>query len=365
MAQPKDIFCVIMAGGVGSRFWPMSRQSHPKQFLDVLGTGKTLLQQTVERFLPLIPLERIIIVTNKAYETLVHEQIPGLNTDQVLLEPARRNTAPCLAYAAHKIQLKNPNALLVVAPSDHLILKETVFIEHLKSAFDFSAENDALLTMGIRPGRPDTGYGYIQFTDDPDLPYNSQVKKVKTFTEKPNLELAKSFVASGEFLWNAGIFIWSLQSLMKAMENYMPDVNQLFAAGKTYYYTTQEQAYIEQAYARCTNISIDYGIMEKAPNVYVIPSDFGWSDLGTWGSLYENSPKDKHGNTVIGKNVMLYNSNQCIINVPHEKLVAIQGLEGYIVAESDDILLICKKDEEQEIRQIVNNVKADKGEAFV
>jgi mannose-1-phosphate guanylyltransferase len=365
MQQRDNLYCVIMAGGIGSRFWPMSRQSHPKQFLDVLGIGKTLLQQTVERFLPLIPLERIIIVTNKSYEALVHEQVPGLLPDQVLLEPARRNTAPCLAYAAHKIAVNNPDALLVVAPSDHLILKESVFMEHLKSAFEFAAQHDALLTMGIRPGRPDTGYGYIQFTDDPSLPYNAQVKKVKTFTEKPNLELAKSFVSSGEFLWNSGIFIWSLHSLAKAMQTHMPETNQIFNEGRTVYFTPEESGFIERAYAQCTNVSIDYGIMEKAPNVYVIPSDFGWSDLGTWGSLYENSGHDSHGNAVIGKNVMLYNTKNCIINVPREKLVAIQGLDGYIVAESDHILLICRKEDEQEIRQIVNNVKVEKGDQFV
>ncbi len=365
MQNTNNLYCVIMAGGIGSRFWPMSRQNHPKQFLDVLGTGKTLLQQTVERFLPLIPLEQIIIVTNKAYEALVFEQIPGLQPDQILLEPARRNTAPCLAYAAHKIALKNPDALLVVAPSDHLIIRESVFMENLKSAFEFAGENNALLTMGIRPARPDTGYGYIQFTDDLSLPVNAQVKKVKTFTEKPDLELAKSFVSSGDFLWNSGIFVWSLTSLMKAMKAFMPETDQIFNEGKTAYYTAEEAVFIERAYAQCTNISIDYGIMEKAPNVYVIPSDFGWSDLGTWGSLYENTRKDEKQNAVIGRNVMLFNTQNCIINMPKEKLVAIQGLDGYIVAESNDILLICRKDDEQEIRQIVNNVKVEKGEQFV
>lgn len=360
-------YAVIMAGGVGSRFWPMSKTATPKQFLDILGTGETLIRQTFTRLSKICPIPNIYIVTSKMYKNLVLEQLPEMRSfaHNILCEPVRRNTAPCIAYASAKIMKINPNAKIIVAPSDHIIMKENIFLEVVNAAMEEVAKKDCLMTLGITPSRPDTGYGYIQIDDTEDKKLTKDIFKVKTFTEKPNLELAKSFVASGEFLWNAGIFIWSLQSLMKAMENYMPDVNQLFAAGKTYYYTTQEQAYIEQAYARCTNISIDYGIMEKAPNVYVIPSDFGWSDLGTWGSLYENSPKDKHGNTVIGKNVMLYNSNQCIINVPHEKLVAIQGLEGYIVAESDDILLICKKDEEQEIRQIVNNVKADKGEAFV
>jgi len=365
MQQNKHLYCVIMAGGIGSRFWPMSRQNHPKQFLDVLGTGKTLLQQTVERFLPLIPLERIVIVTNKAYEALVHEQVPGLNPGQVLLEPMRRNTAPCLSYAAHKISLSDPNALLVVAPSDHLILKESVFMEHLKSAFEFVRDEDALLTMGIRPSRPDTGYGYIQFTEDPELPFNAHVKKVKTFTEKPNVELARSFLSSGDFLWNSGIFVWSIASLMKAMDEHMPEINQLFRDGISVYNSDNEAAFIERAYAQCTNLSIDYGLMEKASNVYVIPSEFGWSDLGTWGSLYENSQHDKTQNAVIGRNVMLYDTQNCIINMPNEKVVAIQGLEGFIVAESDGILLICRRESEQEIRQIVHNVKTEKGEQFV
>lgn len=357
-------YCIIMAGGIGSRFWPMSRLHKPKQFLDVLGTGKTLLQQTVLRFESLIPRENIFIVTNKSYEKLVYEQLPGLSTDQVLLEPTRRNTAPCIAYAAHKIYGRDPKAQLIVAPSDHLIQKESVFLEHVKTSFAFTSEQDALLTLGIRPSRPDTGYGYIQFTEDPDLPHNSPVKKVKTFTEKPNAELAGSFVSSGEFLWNSGIFIWSAASILKAIETYLPDVNQLFSEGKNVYYTAEEAAFIERAYARCTNISIDYGIMEKAPNVFVIPSDFGWSDLGTWGSLYENSEKDETGNAVIGKNVMKYDTRNCIINVPKDKLVVVQGLDDYIVVESDGILLICRKQDEQEIRQMVTDVRVGKGEEF-
>lgn len=350
---------------MGSRFWPMSRQNHPKQFIDILGTGKTLLQETVQRFLPLIPLSNIYIVTNKSYEGLVNEQIPGLKPDQILLEPARRNTGPCLAYAANKIHTQNSEALLIVAPSDHLILNNDAFLEQVKIGFDFALAEDRLITLGIKPLRADTGYGYIQFTDDLSIPERNTIKKVKTFTEKPDAELASSFFSSGEFLWNSGIFIWTLHSIMNALEKFMFNTNQIFREGKELYYTEQESDFIARAYSQCTNISIDYGIMEKASNVYVIPSDFGWSDLGTWGSLYENSDKDENKNAVIGKKVMLYNTENCIINVPKDKLVAIYGLSGFIVAESDGILLICRKEDEQEIRQIVNDVKVVKGENFI
>jgi mannose-1-phosphate guanylyltransferase len=354
-----------MAGGIGSRFWPMSRQQNPKQFLDILGTGRTLLQQTVDRFERLIPLENIFIVTNKSYLSLVNEQVPGLKKDQILLEPSRRNTAPCIAYAIHKISVKDPEAQVVIAPSDHLILKEEVFISQVKKAFAFTTQEDALLTLGIRPSRPDTGYGYIQFVDDFDSGNNQDVKRVKTFTEKPNIDLAKSFLASGDFLWNSGIFISSSKSLIKSYQNFLPEMDQVFFDGRSVYYTENETAFIERAYGQCTNISVDYGIMEKAPNVYVIPSEFGWSDLGTWGSMYENSSKDNHGNAIIGKHVMHYDTKNCVISVPKEKLVVVQGLENFIVVESDGILLICKMDDEQEIRQMVTNVKVEKGEEFV
>lgn len=360
-----NLYCIIMAGGVGSRFWPMSRQNHPKQFLDVLGTGRTLLQQTVDRFLSVIPINQVYIVTNKAYADLVHMQIPGLTEDQILLEPARRNTAPCIAYATHKIHSKNPEALLVVAPSDHLIINTESFTDKIKLGFDFAGRNDALLTLGIKPVRPDTGYGYIQYKQGPQDGISNYINKVKTFTEKPSPDLAASFISSGEFLWNSGIFVWSSKSFLNALEKYMPETNQIFKEGKPHYYQETEAEFIEKAYAQCTNISVDYGVMEKAPNVFVIPSDFGWSDLGTWGSLYENSTKDDHENVVIGKKVMLYNTENCIINMPKEKLVAIYGLSGCIVAESDGILLICKLDDEQEIRQIVNDVKVTKGENYV
>lgn len=365
MSEKNHTYCVIMAGGVGSRFWPMSRQQKPKQFLDILGTGKTLLQQTVERFERILPLDNIFVVTHKSYLDTVLAQIKGINPQNVLLEPSRRNTAPCVAYAIAKIGKVDAEANLIVAPSDHLILKEDSFIERIKEGIKFISENKALLTLGIKPSRPDTGYGYIQYNHENGQPEYNPVKKVKTFTEKPNIELAKSFVSSGEFLWNSGIFMASIPTLNQAYRTYLPEMQQVFEDGKNEYYTDTEKTFIERAYGRCTNISIDYGIMEKAQNVYVIPSEFGWSDLGTWGSLYENSNKDDLGNVVVGKHVFKYNTSNCIINVPKNKLVVVQGLDDFIIAESDGILLICKKQDEQEIRQMVNDVKVKMGEDYV
>jgi mannose-1-phosphate guanylyltransferase len=362
----KDNYCVIMAGGIGARFWPMSRTAHPKQFIDILGTGTTLIQQTYQRFLRVCPSENIYIVTNEIYKDLIKEQIPDINDDQILCEPSRRNTAPCLAYAAYKIADINPNAKLIVAPSDHMILKEDIFIENLSTTLKAAGENDWLLTLGIKPSRPDTGYGYIQFKEDPVKGRDDDgIRKVRTFTEKPNQELAKTFLESGDFLWNSGIFIWSLKSIRKAFETHLPEVGSLFEEGKNKYFTEAEDPFIKQAYAVCKSISIDYGIMEKADNVYVLPVDFGWSDLGTWGSLYEIRSQDDNKNAVMGKNVKLYDTSNCIINMPEDKLVVIQGLDDYIVVEDEDILLICNKDDEQQIRQIVNDVKIEKGEKFV
>jgi mannose-1-phosphate guanylyltransferase len=358
-------YCVIMAGGVGTRFWPMSRTSHPKQFIDILGTGETLIQQTFRRFLPLCPAENIYIVTNEAYKGLVLQQIPELKESQVLCEPARRNTAPCIAYAANKIHAVNPDANLVVAPSDHIIFREDVFTATISSALKAASQHDWLVTLGIHPSRPDTGYGYIQFEDSKPYPHDERLKKVKTFTEKPALELAKSFVASGDFLWNSGIFIWSVKSILKALQQHLPEVNSLFSDDGKKYFTEMEREFIHKVYSQCKSISIDYGVMEKADNVYVFAADFGWSDLGTWGSLYEIRAKDDLGNAVVGKNVMLYDSKNCIVNMPKEKLTVLQGLEDYIIVEDDHILLICRKSDEQHIRQFVNDVMIEKGERFV
>lgn len=361
----RNNYCVIMAGGIGSRFWPMSRTTIPKQFLDILGTGETLIQQTVNRFRKICPIENIFIVTNDLYQEQVKEQIPDLDQDQILCEPMRRNTAPCIAYANYKIQSINPNANIVVAPSDHIILKEDVFIDVIKSALETTAQNDCLITLGIQPSRPDTGYGYIQFDRNQKDERDERIYKVKNFTEKPKLELAEEFLASGDFLWNAGIFVWSLKSIQNAFRTHLSDVNTIFEEGIGMYNTQREELFIENAYSICKNISIDYGIMEKARNVYVLSSDFGWSDLGTWGSLYATRDKDENQNSIIGKNVMTYDTKNSIINVKGNRLVVLQGLDDYIVVDDNNILLICKKSDEQSIRQIVNDVKATKGDKFV
>ena len=361
----KNNYCVIMAGGIGSRFWPMSRTAHPKQFMDILGTGQTLLQQTYKRFLRICPKENIYIVTNDAYVELVQEQISGIDMSNILSEPARKNTAPCVAYACYKIAQLNPDAITVIAPSDHLISKEDTFVKAIKSCISKATKENCLVTLGIRPSRPDTGYGYIQFVEQEGKVTDKRIKKVKTFTEKPDLEMAKFFLKSGDFLWNSGIFIWSVKSIIASFEIHAPELDVVFKEGNEVYNTPDEPTFIAAAYSNCKNISIDYAIMEKADNVYVRSSVIGWSDLGTWGSLYDHINKDKDNNAVVGKNVMLYDSKNCIVNVAKDKLVIMQGLEDYIVVESDGILLICKKEDEQQIRTIVNDVKVEKGERFI
>lgn len=357
-------YCVIMAGGIGARFWPMSRTSHPKQFIDILGTGETLIQQTFRRFERVCPSGNIYIVTNEIYRDLIKQQLAGISDAQILCEPTRRNTAPCVAYANYTILQRNPDANIVVAPSDHIILKEDNFIEVIESALAATAANDWLLTLGIQPSRPDTGYGYIQFDDSRHYADDDRLRKVKTFTEKPQLEMAQQFLQSGDFLWNSGIFIWSLKSIMKAFESYLPEVDSIFKEGIGIYNTPSEKEFIANAYTICRNISIDYGIMEKATNVYVLASDFGWSDLGTWGSLYDTRPKNENGNSIVGNNVMTYDSKNCIVNMPKDKLVILQGLNDYIVVEDDNILLICRKEDEQHIRQFVTDVRLHKGDRF-
>lgn len=361
----KDHYCVIMAGGIGSRFWPLSKISKPKQFLDILGTGRSLLQTTYDRFREIILPGNIIVVTNAIYRDLVLEQLPELTSSQVLLEPMRKNTAPCIAYANYKIQLMNPDAVIVVSPADHLILRQDVFLDEIKKALKIAAEEVVLLTLGIKPNRPETGYGYIQANTQklPGRPDN--LRKVKTFTEKPDIELAKVFYESGEFYWNSGIFIWSLKTVMNAFRQFLPDVDSLFAQGTDVYNTDKEEEFITGVYSTCKNISVDYGIMEKAEDVYVFFSDFGWSDLGTWGSLYENSSRDGNENMITGKNVFSYDVKNSIINVPDDKVVVLQGLEGYVVVESGNILLVCRKEDEQRIKQFVNDVKIGKGEEYL
>lgn len=347
-------FVVIMAGGIGSRFWPFSRTKSPKQFHDVLGTGKTLLQQTADRFINVCPKENIYIVTNKDYKALVKEQLPYLSDDQILLEPIGRNTAPCVAYACYKIASKYPDANIVVSPSDHIVMKEQVFEDVILTALNETVDKDILITLGITPSRPDTGYGYIQYNESDNV-----IKKVKTFTEKPQLEMAKTFIASGDFVWNAGIFVWNAQSVTSKIKQFLPEIAQIFEEGKSKYYTAAEEAYIDTAYSQCTNISVDFGIMEKADNVYVLLCEFGWSDLGTWKSLFEAQTKNDDNNVLDGT-IMSYNTTNSIIKTPKDKLVVVQGLDGYIVAEYDGVLMICKKDEEQKVKDFVADVKAKK-----
>jgi mannose-1-phosphate guanylyltransferase len=353
-------YCVIMAGGIGSRFWPMSRTAFPKQFIDILGTGQTLIQQTFDRLLKLVPKENIYIVTNDLYKNLVLNQLDVVD-DQVLCEPSRRNTAPCIAYANYKIASKNPNANIIVAPADHLILKEDKFLEVMTTALNYTEANNALVTLGIKPSRPDTGYGYIQFEDSVD----SELKRVKTFTEKPDLMLAKQFLDSGDFSWNSGMFIWSLSSISESFEKLLPEMDTLFKEQKDAFGTEKEALAVNSIYSECKSVSIDYGIMEKAKNVFVLSADIGWSDLGTWGSIYTHLDHDDDNNAIVGKNVMLYDSEDCIVSVPKNKLVVLQGLKDYIVVESNDTLLVCKKKDEQKIKQFVTDIKMEKGDKFV
>jgi len=359
----KNYYAIIMAGGIGSRFWPISRTSYPKQFLDILGTGKTLIQNTYERFLKICPKENIYVVTNENYAELVKQQIPDMGDNQILTEPVMRNTAPCIAYGCFKIESLNPDASIVVAPSDHLILDEAAFITAIEKSLRVATEKDCLITLGIKPSRPVTGYGYIQFTDNV---INEEFHKVKTFTEKPNLELAKTFIQSGDFLWNAGIFVWSAKAIVRAFGRYQPEMHEIFAEARSVYNSEHERSHVHKTYLQCTNISIDYGIMEKADNVYVLPSEFGWSDLGTWASIYQLAEKDYVGNAVIpAEKVIMYDSSNCMVNVPHDKLVVLQGLHDFIVVESNNTLLICPRDQEQSVKQIVADVKQKFGTKYI
>ena len=382
-------YCVIMAGGVGSRFWPFSRENKPKQFLDFFGTGRSLVQMTVDRFRPLIPIENMFIVTNVAYKKLIMEQIPDLKEVQILCEPARRNTAPCIAYATAHIRalcrrrLGNPSpslpsregeknadplgidwtrpemqANIVVAASDHLILEEEKFRQTISKAFDFVSQNKAICTLGMNPTRPETGYGYIQ--RQPDA-FTDGIYPVKTFTEKPNLEMAKVFLESGDFLWNSGIFIWNLQTISEAFRYLLPEVADRFREGELLMGTEQEEDFIEQIFPKCPNISIDYGIMEKADNVFVIPSSFGWSDLGTWGSLYELSEKDEAQNVSLHSDAVFYEATGNVVTLEPGKLAVVQGVEDMIIAEQNNVLLVCKKAEEQRIKQFVADAQGKFG----
>ena len=351
-----------MAGGIGSRFWPMSTPEKPKQFLDVLGMGKSLLQLTFERLTSIAPIENIYIVTNANYVDLCAEQLPQMNRAEILAEPMRKNTAPCIAYAAAKIHAKNPNAKLVVAPSDHLILKENLFVETIEKAIAES-ENNKLVTLGILPSRPDTGYGYIEVDKTANLS-PGQSANVLQFREKPDLATAESFLASGNFFWNSGIFIWKTETILKALHDFQPELYDLFTNQMDKYNSAEEQAMVNQCFADCEDISIDFAVMENAKNVEVVVATFDWSDLGTWGSLYTHMHQDENGNAVVGNNVTMIDSKNCIVNVPNDKLVMIQGLENQIIIEADGNLMILAQKDEQDLKKFLPKVQAKSPEFF-
>ncbi|MBK7134221.1 MAG: NTP transferase domain-containing protein [Bacteroidales bacterium] len=357
-------YVIIMAGGVGSRFWPLSRKDKPKQFLDIIGTGETLIQQTYRRFKSVCPETNIFVVTSQDHKALVVEQL-GIEPSHVLGEPFRRNTAPCLAYGTFRILKENPDAVIAVTPADHLIVKEEKFNEVIKNCFDFAEKNDGLITLGIKPDRPETGYGYIQADQKKPVKGYENLLKVKTFTEKPDIDLARVFIESGDFFWNSGIFIWNIKSIMSAFERHMPDTYHVFNDGRSFFGTKQEENFIGKTYAECRNISIDYGIMEKADNVYVMCTDIGWSDLGTWSSLYEHSAVDKKGNSLVRGEVFTYESKGNILNIAPGKVAVLQGLKDFIIVDSDDVLLIVKKEDEQKIKQYLEDVKKATNEKYL
>ena len=360
--QNKHHYVAIMAGGIGSRFWPMSRTAYPKQFLDVLNTGKTLIQWTYERYTQFIPAENIYIVTSEEYVSIVEKQLPNLPKENILAEPSKKNTAPCIAYISFKLAQKDPQATFVVAPSDHLILEQENFQKIVEQSLDFVSNIKALATLGIKPTNPNTGYGYIQYEG---LEVSKGVYKVKTFTEKPTEEIAESFIASGDFLWNAGIFAWKASTIIAAFEKYQPEMFELFDGEKANFNTASEKKSIQKIYPQCVNISIDIAIMEKADNVYVIPASFGWSDLGTWNSAYDNMEKDYFANAVASDNVIVIDATKCMINAPKDKLVVVQGLDDFIVVDTKDVLLICSKEKEQSIKEYVAEVKRHKGDKYI
>jgi mannose-1-phosphate guanylyltransferase len=361
-----NTYVAIMAGGVGSRFWPSSRTAKPKQFLDIMGVGKSLLRLTFERFLSVCPAENIYIVTNLDYIDLVKEQLPEIGANQILAEPSRNNTAPCVAYTALKLHALNPKANFVVAPSDHIILNEAKFVAEIQKALDYTAENDALVTLGITPSRPDTGYGYIRFEDNIGFHNRDEsIHKVIQFTEKPPYEKAVEYVNSGQYVWNAGIFVWSTKSILKSFKENAPEILEILDDSKKVFNTDAEQAFINEAYPRTPNISIDYAIMERANNVFTIPTEFGWSDLGTWGSLHAEAPKDDQGNAINAPLALISDSSNCLIKASAKKLVVINGLDDYIVVDEDDVLMIYPKSKEQEIKQVTAEVAREIGGSYL
>lgn len=351
-------FVVIMAGGIGSRFWPYSRDSFPKQFLDILGTGQSMLQMTYDRFAPFTTPDRIVVVSNSKYEHLVKKQLPDLLEDNILCEPLKRNTAICIAYASYKINKRYPDARVIVTPSDHMITNESLFQAKVETAL-FTTTDSNLVTIGIQPNRPETGYGYIQYIDEP----GALAHKVKTFTEKPNIELAQTFVQSGDFVWNSGIFVWKNKSILHAFEKYLPELAEIFEEGQEFWYSKNEPGFIRKAYSLVKNLSIDYGIMEKSDAVYVVLGDFVWADLGSWQGLFGIQSRD-HNNNVVEANALLYDTQNSFIKVNHDKLVVVHGLDNFLINESDNVLLICKLDAENRFREFVGDAK-NKGKGFV
>lgn len=352
-------YVVIMAGGVGSRFWPFSRATRPKQFLDILGTGKSLIRMTFERFEPKVGADHIFVVTHADYADLVKEAIPELSAHQILAEPIRRNTAPCIAYASYKIAKYNSEAVITVAPSDHMITNDMAFYKTWETAVDAATDQDKLLTIGLKPNKPETGFGYIQFHES-----EGDIKKVKTFTEKPERELAEKFLESGDFVWNSGIFIWGVQAIMSAIQTCLPELTELFEEAKESLGTENETAAISDVYAQSTNVSIDYGVMEHSESVYVVLGDFGWSDLGSWDALHEHGSKDIYDN-VIQANALLYDTKNTLIKGPADKLIIVQGLDNYLITECENVLLICRRDNDQKFRDFVADVKENKGKEFL
>lgn len=348
-----------MAGGMGKRFWPMSRQNHPKQFLDILGTGRSFIRHTFERFANIVPIENFVVVTNRRYKELVMQHLPEINEEQILCEPIGRNTAPCIAYASYMLRRKNPDAEMIVTPADHLILNEVEFAKVIESSLEFIQYRNTLMTIGIEPTRPETGYGYIQRSD------SEEICKVKCFTEKPIRELAEAFLECGEFLWNSGIFIWKVRDIIEAFEKYLPDHAALFSSVEELFGTARESEAIEKVFSECRSISIDYGVMEKADNVYVHSGDFGWSDVGTWGSVYQNSRKDKYANVLSSDNVKAFNTRGSLITVPKDKAAVVSGLKDYIVVDTPDVLLICPSSEEQNISSFIEELKYTTGDKFL
>ena len=355
-------YVAIMAGGVGSRFWPASREDKPKQFLDIAGDGRSLLRMTFERFLKLTTADKIFIVTNGKYKALVQEHLPEISAQQILCEPSRNNTAPCVAYAAFKLQNLDPEANFVIAPSDALIVNDSLFTANIRKALNFTAQNDALVTLGISPDAPHTGYGYIQYLDEPTE--TEDVYRVKRFAEKPDLNTAKGFLRSGDYLWNAGIFIWRAKTILDAYEQFAPEIYALLSQGLSYYNTEQEQSFIDEFYPQTPSISVDYAIMENAANIYTIPAQFGWSDLGAWGALYHESSKDQEGNVITGQ-VIIEDTHNSLIRAPQGKLVVVGGVDDLMVIDEGDVLLVYPRNREQEIKALRAKAEADYGEKFV